>query len=344
MQNQIQDILKQAIEKINKCNTEAELLETEKSFLGKKGSLNEILKGVKDLPKEDRAEIGKLANQVKQDINTHIQNQKQNIQDKALDAILEQWHDVTLPGIKPQKGAVHPLSLIQEKVEEIFQKMGFMILDGPEVESDYFNFDALNFKKDHPARDMHDTYFVGEPQNKDGDKLLLRTHTSPVQVRGMLQHKVPIKAIIPGRCFRYEDQDATHEHTLFQIEGLYIDKNISIANLKGIFQEFLTQLFEKKIEIQMRPGYFPFTEPSVEFDFSCPFCKDGCRVCKYTKFIELAGAGMVHPNVLKSAKVDPNEYQGFAFGFGLDRLAMLYHNIQNIKHFRENDIRFLKQF
>ncbi len=344
MQEQLKTIQKQALQQIQSCQNETELLETEKQFLGRQGSLNQILKGLKDLAKEEKISISKFANQLKQEIANTILAQKQVIQANIRQAELDQWHDVSLPGIKKPQGAIHPLRNLQAKIEDIFKQMGFSILDGPEVESDFYNFDALNFKKNHPARDMHDTYFIDAPANKNGDKLLLRTHTSPVQIRGMLQHKAPIKAIIPGRCFRYEDQDATHEHTLFQIEGLYVDENISLANLKAVFQEFFSQLFEKKIQIQMRPGYFPFTEPSVEFDFSCPFCQTGCRICKYTQFIELSGAGMVHPNVLKNANVDPNQYQGFAFGFGLDRLAMLYHNIKNIKHFRENDIRFLKQF
>lgn len=341
MENKLKKLLSNAETEIKNAKDENELLSIEKDYLGKKGSINEILKSLKDLSNEEKKVIGPLANKIRNELQEKISQKFQEIKNsKFKEQIKNTFLDISLNTYKSSSGSIHPLRILQEKIESIFKQMGFSILDGPEVESEYYNFDALNFKADHPARDMHDTYFIKSKE----EQLILRTHTSPMQVRNLKEYGAPLKAILPGRCFRYEDQDATHEHTLFQIEGLYIDENISIANLFAIFKEFLSQLFEKEINIQIRPAYFPFTEPSVEFDFSCPFCKSGCKVCKHTQFIELSGGGMVHANVLKSAGIDPNKYQGFAFGFGLDRLAMLYYGINNIKYFRENDLRFLKQF
>ncbi len=344
MIEKIQAIQVQAQKQILACNDLENLLKIEKDFLGKKGSLQAILKSLKDLDPKERAQVGSLSNQVKTNLLSLIEEQKNKIEKQKVESALKnQWLDVSLPGIQPQKGSIHPIKQIQERLEDIFIKLGFDIADGPEVESEKYNFEDLNIPQSHPARDMYDTFFI----NKDTEqfnRLLLRTHTSPVQIRSMLDQGAPIKILIPGRVFRYEEADATHEHTFVQYEGLYIDKDISLCNLKGYIQEVFSQLFEAQVDVRFRPGYFPFTEPSLEFEISCPFCEKGCKVCKHTKYIELGGCGMVHPNVLQAANIDPEKYQGFAFGGGLDRLLMLAGNINDLRLLRQNDLRFLKQF
>jgi len=334
----------QAEEKIKNCNNLEELLTIEKEYLGKKGSLQEILKGIKDLEPKQKGEVGKLSNQIKNVLLSLIEEQKVIIEKKLIeDKIQNESFDVTLPGIEPKKGSIHVLKQVQKKLETVFLNLGFNIADGPEVESEKYNFEDLNIPQTHPARDMYDTFFIDKP-SEPFNRLLLRTHTSPVQIRSMLKVGAPIKILVPGRVFRYEESDATHEHTFLQYEGLYIDKDVNLSHLKGYIEEAFGQLFESKIDVRFRPGYFPFTEPSLEFEISCPFCEKGCRVCKNTKYIELGGCGMVHPNVLKAANIDPDKYQGFAFGGGLDRLAMLITQNNDLRNFRSNDIRFLNQF
>jgi len=236
---------------------------------------------------------------------------------------------------------LHPISKIQEEVEDIFISMGFMVLDGPELESDYYNFEALNFPKDHPARDIQDTFYITPEQNN----LVLRTHTSSVQVRAMEKYGVPLRAIVPGRVFRYEATDASHDTTFYQVEGFMIDKDVNLAHLKAVVKGFLDKIFHKKIKLRFRPGYFPFTEPSLELDLSCLVCGGkGCRVCKWSGWVEFMGAGMIHPNVLKNGGIDPNKYSSFAFGFSLDRLTMMKYRIDDIRWFHSGDLRFLEQF
>lgn len=344
MEKQLNQIQIDAEKEIKESSSLDQLLEVEKKYLGKKGSLKAILSQIKDLSIEEKKAFGKLSNEIKVVLNELIFKQKKLIEDQEIQNQLKnEFLDVTLPSIKTKKGSTHVLKQVQKKLEEIFINLGFEVVDGPEVESEKHNFEDLNIPQSHPARDMYDTFFIDQKTEKY-NRLLLRTHTSPVQIRQMLKQGAPIKVLIPGRTFRYEEADATHEHTFMQYEGLYIDKDISLSNLKGYIEEIFGQFFGSKIEVRFRPGFFPFTEPSLEFEISCPFCKNGCKVCKYTKYIELGGCGMVHPNVLKAAGIDPEKYQGFAFGGGLDRLAMLITQTNDLRLFRQNDLRFLKQF
>lgn len=348
MEKQLKQLHTETLDQITNCLSLEELITLEKSVLGKKGSLTEILKGVKDLPKEDKPVIGKLSNQVKKDLEEKFTIRQDAIKQVILqEKLTKQNIDVTLPGQQKQLGSTHPLSTLRAEVEEIFQQMGFSIHDGPHIESEYFNFEALNIPSTHPARDMQDTFFIDKDTGEANNRLVLRTHTSGVQVRSLLKHGAPLKIIVPGRVFRYEATDATHDSTFDQVEGLVIDKNINLSHLKGYMEEFLTRLFNKKANVRFRPGYFPFVEPGLELDFACPFCSPedtSCKVCKGSKFIEFMGCGMVHPNVLKSANIDPEQYQGFAFGFGITRLLMMKHKITDIRHIHSGDLRFLKQF
>jgi len=345
MLTEITDIKNQALQEISQCEDSSQILDLEKKYIGKQGALAAILKNIKNLDNDAKKSIGQKANISKQEIQSALFSKKQELENKELLAQLKaEKIDVTLPSSKPNSATINPLAAIQKQAEEIFEKLGFAIADGPHVESELYNFDSLNFKTHHPARDIQDTFFIDKEPNPEHGKLVLRTHTSPVQIRSMLKMGAPLKIIIPGRVYRNEDQDATHEHTFYQIEGLLIDKNIGIGHLKATLEEFLSQLFNTKIETRFRPGYFPFTEPSLELDMSCVFCnKKGCKVCKHTGFIELLGCGMVHPNVLKSSNIDPDEYQGFAFGMGLDRILMLKHGFASVCDLRANDLRILKQ-
>ncbi|MFH1326251.1 MAG: phenylalanine--tRNA ligase subunit alpha [Candidatus Falkowbacteria bacterium] len=261
------------------------------------------------------------------------------------------FFDVTLPGEKIVSGHLHPLTLVQRDLEKIFKSMGFMILEGPELESDYYNFEALNIPKTHPARDMQDTFYVksqidtNQKQISTNTNLVMRTHTSNVQVRAMEKYGAPMRAVALGRIFRNEATDASHEHTFHQIEGIMIDENISLANLAAVLKEMFVGLYQQEVNIRMRPGYFPFVEPGLEIEMSCVFCQGkGCSVCKKTGWVEMLGAGLVHPNVLRAGKIDPDKYQGFAFGTGIERLAMLKYGIDDIRLFNSGDLHFLTQF
>ena len=348
MEKALNQLHQDSLDQIQNCLDLQSLENLEKSILGKKGSLTEILKGVKDLSPEEKPTIGKLSNQIKKDLEDKFSLRQQAIKHLLLqEKLTKQSLDVTLPPSNTNTGHTHPLSQLRKEVEEIFQQMGFSIHDGPHIESEYYNFEALNIPSTHPARDMQDTFFIDKDTGEPNNRLVLRTHTSGVQVRSLLKHGAPLKIIIPGRVFRYEATDATHDSTFEQVEGLVIDKNINLSHLKGYMEEFLTRLFNQKANVRFRPGYFPFVEPGMELDFACPFCqpKDKtCKVCKGSKFIEFMGCGMVHPNVLKSANIDPDQYQGFAFGFGITRLLMMKHKITDIRHIHSGDLRFLKQF
>lgn len=345
MLTEITEIQNQALQEISQCEKSEQILDIEKKYIGKQGALADILKNIKNLDVEAKKTIGQKANISKHEIQNALLNKKQELENKELlEQLKAEKIDVTLPSKKPNNATINALSAIQKQAEEIFEKMGFAIADGPHIESELYNFDSLNFKTHHPARDIQDTFFIDKESNPEHGKLVLRTHTSPVQVRSMLKMGAPLKIIIPGRVYRNEDQDATHEHTFYQIEGLLIDENIGIGHLKAVLEEFLSQLFNTKIETKFRPGYFPFTEPSLELDMSCVFCKkSGCKICKHTGFIELLGCGMVHPNVLKASNIDPNKHQGFAFGMGLDRILMLKHGFASVCDLRANDLRILKQ-
>ncbi len=316
-----------------------EIDELRVKYLGKKGELTGILKQMGKLSAEERPVIGQLANQVRADIEAKIEEVKTALEAKALDKrLLEETLDVTMPGKKQQIGKKHPLSIVLDEIKDIFVGMGFHIAQGPEVELDYYNFEALNIPKDHPARDTQDTFYIS-------DNVVLRTQTSPVQIRTMEQEKPPIRIIAPGRVYRSDEVDATHSPLFHQIEGLVVDKDITMADLKGTLEVFAKRLYGEDSVVRFRPHHFPFTEPSCEMDVQCFHCHgEGCRLCKGEGWIEILGGGMVHPKVLQNGGVDPEEYSGFAFGIGLERVVMRRFNIDDLRLFYENDVRFLDQF
>lgn len=321
---------------LQEVNDLTALQNLEVKFLGRKGELTQILRQLASLNEEAKKNFGKAANELKQQMLADLQSKEQSLKNKL--AVSGAELDVTQPVAARETGNIHPLMKLQYEVEDIMSQMGFMVATGPELESEYYNFEALNIPATHPARDMQDTFWLE-------DENLLRTHTSPVQVRTMLKYGAPLKMICPGKVFRYEAMDASHSHTFHQIEGLMLGEDVSIANLKAVMRELLTRLFGQEVEVRLRPGYFSFVEPGMELDFSCLLCGGkGCRVCKHTGWVEFMGCGMVHPNVLKAGKIDLNKYQGFAFGFGLDRLAMMRWGIDDIRLFYEGDLRFIKQF
>jgi len=332
---------KEAKKEIEGAKNLKELDEIFRKYLGEKGELRQILHSLKDLPQLKRKETGKLANQIKKEIEEILKKKKSNIQNLISNIQKQEWVDITIPGKKPVLGHLHPLTQVKKEVEEIFQSMGFSVIEGPEVENEWYNFDALNIPKDHPARDMWDTLYLKNP------KLLLRTHTSPVQIRFMEKNQPPLRIIVPGRVFRHEATDASHEINFYHVEGLMVDKKgkVNAANFKAIIEEFFSRFFRKRVEIRLRPSYFPFTEPSFEIDVSCPICNGrGCPACKNSGWVETLGAGMVHPNVIKNSGLDQKIWQGFAFGIGMDRLAMMKYKINDIRLFYSGDLRFLQQF
>lgn len=311
-------------------------------YVGRQGELTQVAKVMKDLSNDERPKLGQMMNGFKKSFESAYEEKYQELQKAALTAQLEaETIDVTLPGRKQSLGTRHIITQTMEQIEDLFLGMGYQVVEGPEVELDLYNFEKMNLPKTHPARDMQDTFYIDS-------ELLLRTHTSPVQARTMEQHdfnKGPLKMISPGKVFRRDDDDATHSHQFHQIEGLVVDKNITLADLKGTLLVFAQELFGKDRKIRLRPSYFPFTEPSVEVDVSCFKCGGkGCNVCKQSGWIEILGAGIVHPNVLEMSGIDSSVYSGFAFGLGPDRVAMLKYNIDDIRHFYQNDSRFLSQF
>lgn len=327
---------------IKKVKNLKELDEVFKKYLGKRGELTRIFRSLESLPQEQRAKIGRAGNQLKIFLERKIQ-EKKSILAKTLERTAKKEQiDVTVPGEKPVIGHLHPLTLVIRKTIEIFQGLGFSVVEGQEIENEWYNFDALNIPKDHPARDAWNTFWLKSPENK---KLLLRTHTSPVQIHYMEKHNPPLRIIVPGRVFRYEATDASHEINFYQLEGLMIDEDISATNFKAIIQEFFQKFLGMSVKIRLRPSYFPFTEPSFELDISCLTCQGkGCSACSQTGWLEMMGAGMVHPNVLTAAGLNPKMWQGFAFGIGLDRLAMMKYKINDIRLFYSGDLRFLQQF
>jgi phenylalanyl-tRNA synthetase alpha chain len=341
MKERLEALKQEALQELNQVQTQQELNDLRIKYLGKKGPLTEVLRGMGALSAEERPIIGQVANDVRAAIEAVIDEKQEVYQRQETESRLHaETIDVTLPGRTSPLGAVHPINKIVEEIEDIFLGMGFTIVEGPEVERDYYNFEALNLPKDHPARDMQDSFYIT-------DEILLRTHTSPVQIRTMEARKgaVPIKIISPGKVYRRDDDDATHSHQFTQIEGLVIDRNIRMSDLKGTLLQFVRELYGQNTEIRLRPSFFPFTEPSAEVDVSCMMCGgSGCRTCKMSGWIEILGSGMVHPRVLEMCGYDPNEYSGFAFGMGPERIAMLKYGVEDIRHFYTNDLRFLKQF
>ena len=319
----------------------------ERQTIEKGGEIAGLLASIPSLPAEERPGFGRAVNEVKGAIAAALGARREELDQADLAAARSgDGFDPTLPSAPVDRGSLHPLTRVRREVEDIFVSMGYAVLDGPEVERDYNNFEALNFHPDHPAREEYDTIWCKSPASADEgpDRLCLRTHTSPVQVRTMAMSEPPIRAIVPGRVFRQEEPDATHEHTFHQVEGLVVDEGVTVGHLVGTLKGFLRELFQRDLDVRLRPGYFPFVEPGFEFDIRCPFCDDGCRVCSQTTWIEFCGSGMIHPNVLRAGGIDPERYTGFAFGFGLDRLVMLRFGIDDIRHFMGGDLRFLEQF
>ncbi len=337
----LDEIKKEAKEQIKLVKNLHSLNEAKSAYLGKKGSFSEIMKLMRDLPSDERPKFGQMTNEAKQTILGYIEGQRELLEESLVNKQLENEKvDVTLPGKAFKVGSTHLLTQIQEEIEDFFIGMGYQVIEGPEIEIDEYNFEKLNLPKDHPARDMQDTFYITE-------ETLLRTHTSPVQVRTMLDNvdKGPVKIICPGKVYRRDDDDATHSHQFMQIEVLVVDTNTSMADLKGTLLALAKKVFGEKREIRLRPSYFPFTEPSVEVDVSCHNCNGkGCNICKGTGWIEILGAGMVNDNVLEASGYDSKKYQGFALGMGVERIAMLKYGINDIRAFYTNDIRFNKQF
>jgi phenylalanyl-tRNA synthetase alpha chain len=316
-----------------------ELEESRVEALGRKGTLAQITREFGKLPPEERARVGKLLNSVKQDLESEHEEKKRRFEQADLaNRLAKEWIDITLPAPGLRPGSLHPITQLQNEIEDLFTSLGFAVLDGPEVETEEHNFDALNIPPTHPARDMQDTFWLSNGH-------LLRTHTSPVQIRGMRRLGPPLRMIAPGRVFRNEEVDASHEHTFYQLEGMMVDREVSVANMLYFMKTLLSSIFKRDAAVRLRPGYFPFVEPGFELDIRCLICDGaGCAVCKQSGWVELMPCGLVHPNVLRMSNIDPEEWGGFAFGLGLTRLAMMRYGIDDIRQLLGGDLRFLTQF
>jgi len=339
MKETLEKIKLHSVKELESVQSQKELEEVRIKYLGKKGELTQVLRGMGGLSPEERPVIGQLDNEIRDYINEKIEETAYCLKRKDLEIRLgKEFIDVTMPSKRKALGNKHPLTKVQDEINQIFIGMGFTIVEGPEIEKSYYNFDALNHSKYHPARDMQDTFYFTE-------EILLRTQTSPMQVRTMELQKPPIRVLVPGKVYRRDEIDATHSPMFHQNEGLVVDKGITMANLKGTLDVFAKKLYKEDTKTRFRPHHFPFTEPSAEMDCTCSACKGaGCRVCKYEGWIEILGAGMVHPNVLRNCGIDPEIYSGFAFGMGLDRIALLKYDVEDLRLFFENDKRFLSQF
>jgi phenylalanyl-tRNA synthetase alpha chain len=337
LENQIIELERAALARIQDAKNPDELEAVRVDVLGRKGSLAQI--NIGKLSPQERGPAGKALNAARQKIEAAFEAKHQEFAAGVLDQRLQsEWLDLTLPAPGPQPGSLHPVTRIQAELEDLFTSLGFAVLDGPEVETEYHNFDALNIPATHPARDMQDTFWL-----TDGN--LLRTHTSPVQVRGMERLGPPLRMIAPGRVFRNEEVDASHEHTFYQVEGMMVDRNVSVANMIYFMKTLLSAIFHREVTVRLRPGYFPFVEPGFELDIQCLICGGpGCPVCKQSGWVELMPCGLVHPNVLRMSGIDPDQWGGFAFGLGLTRLAMMRYGIDDIRLFESGDLRFLRQF
>lgn len=340
MKQELQRIKEVALTAIKAATDQQALQDVRVKYLGKKGEVTALLKGLGKLSPEERPKMGALVNAVRETLEAELDKIKSSMEAAAMNACLEDEKiDITLPGRAPKTGHIHPLTTVNEMIEDFFMKMGYTVEEGPEIEQDYFNFECLNLPKDHPARDMQDSFYITE-------NFLLRTHTSPVQARTMQRHEPnsPIRMIAPGKVYRW-DYDATHSPVFHQVEGLIIDEHITFADLKGTIETFLRHMFGDETKVRFRTSFFPFTEPSAEVDISCVMCGgEGCRVCSHTGWLEILGCGMVHPRVLELNGYDPNKVKGFAFGMGVERIAMLLYGIGDLRLFFEDDIRFLEQF
>lgn len=340
MEQELQHIKEVALTAIKAATNQQALQDVRVKYLGKKGEVTALLKGLGKLSPEERPKMGAFVNAVRETLEAELDKIKSSMETAAMNARLEEEKiDITLPGRAPKTGHIHPLTTVNEMIEDFFMKMGYTVEEGPEVEQDYYNFECLNLPKDHPARDMQDSFYITE-------NFLLRTHTSPVQARTMQRHEPnsPIRMIAPGKVYRW-DYDATHSPVFHQVEGLIIDEHITFADLKGTIETFLRHMFGDDTKVRFRTSFFPFTEPSAEVDISCVMCGgEGCRVCSHTGWLEILGCGMVHPRVLELNGYDPNKVKGFAFGMGVERIAMLLYGIGDLRLFFEDDIRFLEQF
>ncbi len=339
LEAQLEELRRATLAAFASASSLEDLEEARVQALGRKGTLANISKEFGKLTPEERAKIGKLLNSAKQDLESNYESKKRRFENASVaERLKHEWIDVTLPapGIRP--GSLHPITQLQEEIEDLFTSLGFAILDGPEVETEEHNFDALNIPQTHPARDMQDTFWLT-------NGFLLRTHTSPVQVRGMRSFGPPLRMIAPGRVFRNEEVDASHEHTFYQLEGMMVDREVSVANLIYFMKTLLSGIFHRDVTVRLRPGYFPFVEPGFELDIQCLICGGpGCPVCKFSGWVELLPCGLVHPNVLRLSGIDPEEWGGFAFGLGLTRLAMMRFGIDDIRQMQGGDLRFVKQF
>ncbi len=339
LEKQISELRTAALARIGAARSVEDLESVRVDVLGRKGALAQISKDMGKLAPEERAGAGKLLNGAKQALEDALERRKREFDDAALRARLDaEWIDLTLPAPGPRPGSLHPITQIQMEIEDLFVSLGFMVLDGPEVETEYHNFDALNIPPEHPARDSQDTFWL-----TDGN--LLRTHTSPVQVRGMERFSPPLRMIAPGRAFRNESVDASHEHTFYQLEGMMIDREVSVAHLLYFMKTLLAEIFRREVTMRLRPGFFPFVEPGFELDIQCVICGgSGCPVCKQSGWVELLPCGLVNPNVLRISGIDPEKWNGFAFGLGLTRLVMMRYGIDDIRLLQSGDLRFLQQF
>ena len=335
----IQELESRSLARIRSATTPDELEAVRVDALGRKAGLTQFSREMGKLAPEERARIGKLLNGARQKLEEALEARKQQFAEAAMGAKLDaEWVDLTLPAPGPRRGHLHPITRIQRELEELFVSLGFAVLDGPEVETEYHNFDALNIPAEHPARDLQDTFWL------DGGNLL-RTHTSPVQVRGIQRLGPPLRMVAPGRVFRNESVDASHEHTFYQLEGMMVDREVSVGHLIYFMKTMLAGIFQRDVTVRLRPGYFPFVEPGFELDIQCLICNGaGCPVCKQSGWVEQLGCGLVHPNVLRMGGIDPEEWNGFAFGLGLTRLAMMRYGIDDIRQLQGGDLRFLEQF
>ncbi|MFA5061714.1 MAG: phenylalanine--tRNA ligase subunit alpha [Patescibacteria group bacterium] len=343
MQSKLQKLKTEALLAIKSAKDKLEVEALEQKLFGRKGGeMTDILKGIKDLSEDAKKEIGQLANEVKKEIENALAAKKQEVLSKSFAGALEKERvDLTQPALPHQeRGHLHPVSVIQNQLEDLFASMGFMVLDGSELESDYYNFSAVNIPEDHPARDMQDTFYI-----KNHPDWVMRTHTSSMQVRGMQKYGAPLRAIIPGKCYRNEATDVRHEHTFYQMEGYVVDKNINFGHMKAVLETVAKNLYGAETQVRLRPKFYPFVEPGVNGEVTCFLCHgNGCRLCKNSGWLEIFGAGMIHPNVLKEANIDSKIYSGFAFGFGLTRLVMLKYGIEDIRLLQSGEMKFLEQF
>ncbi len=338
MKDKLVKIEEAAMQAVAEVVSEVELQQVKARFLGRKGEVTAIMKGMGQLSSEERPIIGALSNEVKDRLESAFSERQESLRQAFMkERLVTEQLDVTLPGRSQRQGYKHPITQVTEEVVEIFTALGFGVAEGPEVEKDFYNFEALNIPKDHPARDMQDTFYISE-------EVVLRTHTSPVQIRTMLEQPPPVRVIAPGTVYR-RDSDITHSPMFHQVEGFLVDRKVTFGDLKGILTTFITEFFGQNIDVRFRPSFFPFTEPSAEVDIQCVICGgSGCRVCKQSGWLEILGSGMIDPEVFKSVDYDYELYSGFAFGMGIERIAMLKYGVNDLRLFFENDMRFLKQF